>query len=308
MRARDGTLECTGLSGKGKLAVDIRLFGPVDICHDGVSVALPRSGERCVLATLAIAAPQRVHVDVLVDHIWGDDPPANASATVGNYVRAVRRTVERAGGQREWLRSFRPGAYALDLDVDLVDYHRWNRLVTSARAAGATAAVALYRQALAIRRGCALADIRGRWAEHLSPVLEQGYVEAASAYFELLLDLGEHADVVVDGSRLVAEVVPTDRMIVAVLRGLAASGQRARIPEFVERAARRLAETVGVELSTEVRAVAAQLLSEPVPLPTAPVTSSPERPVSVTMIASGNGTVLQSAGDQYVLPNFPWGL
>jgi len=109
--------------------VDVCVLGTVEIRAAGRAFALPRGGERCVLATLAFSPGRRVHVDVLVGHVWGDEPPANAEQTIASYVRAVRRAVEQAGGRREWLRNHRPGAYQLDIAPDLVDYHRFQALV-----------------------------------------------------------------------------------------------------------------------------------------------------------------------------------
>jgi DNA-binding SARP family transcriptional activator len=314
--------------------VDIRVLGNVEIHHnDGVlglprggvggarlrqepaPPALPRAGERCVLATLALAPRSRVQVDTLVAHLWGDDPPENAERTVATYVRTVRRAVERAGGGRDWVRNHRPGAYELDIDPELVDHHRFTRLVKAARArqdAGdGTGAVVAYQQAVALRRGEALAGVPGGWASNWRWYVEREFVEVLCALYEQQLALGGHTEVATNVAGLITQVVPTDRMILLGAHALAGSGQHAAIRDFYRRAAVRMAETAHARPSAEVHAMVRQLVARPAaPLPPPPPAAAPPpvapRPPAaarnVTMVAQHSGTVYQSAGDQYIGP------
>src|SRR2546423_3448437 len=76
--------------------VDVCVLGTVEIRAAGRAVALPRGGERCVLATLAFSPGRRGHVHVLVAHVWGGEPPANAAQTIASYVPAAPRGARRA--------------------------------------------------------------------------------------------------------------------------------------------------------------------------------------------------------------------
>jgi DNA-binding SARP family transcriptional activator len=304
--------------------MDLRILGNVEI-HDGTSaVELRRAGERCVLANLALNCGYRVHIDTLVEHVWDDQPPDNAERTVANYVRSVRRAIEQSGGQRAWLSSHRPGSYQLDLDPDLVDYHRFRAGVALARrrqrdGEPAEATVA-YRHAIQLRRGQVLGNLSGRWAEHLRYAIEQEYLDAVCALYEQQLAHGESSDVATSAMRLITEVTPTDRMIVLALRGLADSGQHTIIRDFTDRAARRMWESAGAKPSAEVLAMAAHLAAHPVvdvTLSSAATSDSlltgtvgsiddervveapPERP-TIVMTVSHSGQVYQAAGDQYI--------
>jgi DNA-binding SARP family transcriptional activator len=299
--------------------VEVRVLGTVEIRAAGRVVTLPRGGERCVLATLAFSPGRRVHVDVLVEHVWGDEPPANAEQTIASYVRAVRRAVEQAGGRREWLRNHRPGAYQLDIAPDLVDYHRFRSLIAAARADDS---IATYQEALALRRGEALADVPGQWARDRRYAVEQEYLDALCALYELQLGTGECAAVATSALHLISEVDPSDRLILLAVRGLAGSGQHAAIPEFVERASRRMWEVAGARPGPEVETVARELVAQPsgpaaprpaeapaepgppqsgAPAPEAPDSRTAQAPRAVVLRADHNGRVYQAAGDQYIV-------
>jgi len=284
--------------------MELRILGSVEI-HDGTTaVELRRTGERCVLATLALSIGRRVHIDTLVEHVWDEHPPA----------------IEQGGGQRAWLSNHRPGSYRLDLDPSLVDYHRFTAHVARARdqerAGALDDATTAYQHAVQLWRGAALANVTGQWAEHRRYSIEQEYLDAVCALCDRQLARSEFAAVATSARHLIAEVTPTDRMIILALRGLAGSGQHAAIGEFTDRASRRMWEMAEAKPSAEVLDLAAHLVSHPatwlavpsvaasgLPLPGAvneqTVAGMPDRH-SVVMAASHNGQVYQAAGDQYI--------
>jgi DNA-binding SARP family transcriptional activator len=271
-----------------------------------VTPALQRRGERCVLVSLALTPGRLIQVSTLIDRIWGDEPPANAEYTVATYTRAVRRAIAQAGGRREWLVSQRPGGYRLDLDPEVVDYHRFTGLVAQARRErGTPAAVITYQRAVSLRGGEPLTGVPGRWADSRRYAIELEYVEALCELFEEQLTTGDFAAVAVGAGRLVAEVVPTDRMIVLAAQGFAGSGQHAAIPDFLDHATRRMWDTAEVRPSAEAVALARELVERPgarliVPEPPVRPEASPPPP-RISMIAHHNHTVYQSAGDQYFI-------
>jgi DNA-binding SARP family transcriptional activator len=313
-------------------------MGNVEI-HDGNrSVPLPRAGERCVLASLALEPGRRIHVDTLIDRLWGDDPPTAAGDTIASYLRTARKAIQDAGGQRDWLRNYRPATYQLDIDPELVDYHRFAALVAQARTGqrdGRPAdAVDLYRRALGLRRAEALGNVTGRWADNRRYAIEQEYVDAACALYEQQLATGENTAVATHATHLVMEVVPTDRMIALAAHGLAGSGQHAAIPDFLARATQRMWDTAQARPGQQVLAAARQLVAEPgaqLPRPPtagtvavvppdlpeaddtegaasadapsadhAPAARGPARGGTVILTAEHNQQVYQAAGDQYL--------
>lgn len=321
--------------------MDVRLMGNVEI-HDGARPApLPRAGERCVLASLALEPGRRIHIDTLIDRFWDDEPPTHAGHTMASYIRTVRKAIEDAGGQRDWLRNHRPATYELDIDPALVDYHRFTALVAEARRRqdeGRKAdAVILYQQALQQRTGEALGNVTGQWSANRAFAIEQEHLDAVCAMYEQQLSIGSSAAVATHASHYILDVVPTDRIIVLAIHGLARSGQHSAISGFLDRAAQRMWELAQARPSPQVLALARQLVANPkTPRPptTASGTPQPDQPTEedaddpdlagptpaedgadsphasirddrVVMIAERNERVFQSGGDQYITMRSP---
>jgi DNA-binding SARP family transcriptional activator len=311
--------------------MDLSIMGNVEVLDGRRTFPLARAGERCVLATLAMSPGRRVHIDTLIWHIWDDQPPANAERTVASYTRAVRRAIEQSGGQRGWLVSRRPGAYELDVPPELIDYHRFTALVATAhseeRAGRPVEAVARYEQAMGLRRGEALADVTGPWAENCRYAIEQEYLAALCGLYEQQLAIGQFSAVATSATHVIAEVIPTDRMIVLAVRALAGSGQHATINEFLDRASQRMWDTAEVRPSTETLTIARELVAYPdarlAPLGQVPTGEpadlaadeseesvdaaiherTPDVPAQashVSITANNNGQVFQAAGDQFI--------
>ena len=118
---------------------------------------------RTLLAHLVLELDHRVPADRLIDAVWGDHAPEAARNSLQTYVSHLRRVLgpDRLEG--------RAAGYALHGRPDEVDAVRFERLVDSARRAGAVdpaAAVHTYREALALWRGPALADFAYEpWAQ-----------------------------------------------------------------------------------------------------------------------------------------------
>ncbi|MEU9089101.1 BTAD domain-containing putative transcriptional regulator [Streptomyces sp. NPDC048428] len=127
--------------------------------RDESGTALPLGGTRLrsLLAALALRAGRAVPVAELVDDVWADEPPADATAALQALVGRLRRVLGKdalASG---------PGGYRLVARPDDVDLYVFERLARQGGAeleAGAPAdAARTLRTALALWRGPALADL-----------------------------------------------------------------------------------------------------------------------------------------------------
>ncbi|GAA4432457.1 hypothetical protein GCM10023148_37960 [Actinokineospora soli] len=110
---------------------EIRLLGQVEATGPRGTAALTGT-RRVILGVLALHAGEVVPYDGLVDVLWGETPPRTAHKTLHSHVARIRQALT-ACGAPPVLTTRDPG-YVLDLPREQVDAHRFERVVTAARA------------------------------------------------------------------------------------------------------------------------------------------------------------------------------
>src|SRR5215470_2325242 len=154
---------------------------------------------RAVLAMLALAAPDVVSTDRLVDGLWGEKPTQNPLGALQVYIHGVRKAL-REISDLELVELVSPG-YRLAVTADETDIGRFIGLQRRAREERrrgdpATAGVTL-EQALGLWRGPALADVRGApFAEPEAARLDELHLLAQEDSYDVRLEVGQHAALV----------------------------------------------------------------------------------------------------------------
>src|SRR5947207_3830827 len=133
--------------------MEFGVLGPLRVTEGDNEIPLPRQKHRALLAFLVLHAGEVVSVDRLLDGLWGERPPDTAKNSLQNNVSQLRKVLG-----ADVLRTAPPG-YVLDISDDDVDVRRFLRLVEVAREQGAPERASTLRQALALWRGPALADL-----------------------------------------------------------------------------------------------------------------------------------------------------
>ena len=103
--------------------VRISLLGGVEADRDGVALTLGGVKLRAVLALLALSTPHPVSDDRLIEALWGDEQLADPGNALQAQIAKLRRILGRD------LIGRHASGYALEVDVDQVDVHRFERLV-----------------------------------------------------------------------------------------------------------------------------------------------------------------------------------
>ncbi|WP_420000463.1 ATP-binding protein [Streptomyces boninensis] len=226
---------------------------------DGAPVALgPRL--RALLAALALRADGRhpVSVDMLIGEIWpeGDDPadaPAALQALVGRLRRAIGRDAVESS----------PGGYRLVADPDDIDLHRFERLAAEGAQAldrgDAARAAGLLREALALWRGEAVADLPDR--EGLAARPDATRQAAVHGRIDADLALGRGPGLVPELREAVAEQPLDERFHAQLIRALRAAGRPADALAAYEEARRTLAARLGADPGPELRRLHGELLA-----------------------------------------------
>lgn len=255
--AVDGSLQagCIRLQQWGGQApydrtMRLRVLGEVDVVADGDPVRVGSRSQRVVLAVLASQPGFSASADLLVDVLWGDDPPATARATLRTYVSRLRRLL---GG----CLTIGPTGYALDLACDELDACLFEHLVDRAAEAAARsdphAAVALLDDALALCRGAPFGDVAD--AEPVRPVvarLDECRTTACEARAAALLAAGRAAEAVGVAEELVAQHPLREGAWTVLIEALAAASRASEALRAFQRSAQALAEA-GLEPSERLR-------------------------------------------------------
>lgn len=132
------------------------LLGPLEVHPHAPSA----TKQRVVLASLLVDAGRLVSTDVLIEELWGANPPRTARSTLQVYVSHVRRIIADDGPDN--LRN-RPSGYQLDVAPGELDVHRFQELSADGErfytAGDYERAARDLHAALALWSGPALADL-----------------------------------------------------------------------------------------------------------------------------------------------------
>src|SRR4051812_11601198 len=236
-----------GLSGGG--GVFFRLLGPLEVADEARPVQFGEGRQRVVLVLLLLHRNEPISSDRLIDALWGESPPPTAAKVLQNYVGRLRRSL----GDREGHRLQTHGrGYALRVEDGELDVDRFERLLREggdALAGGRPAdAARLLREALALWRGPALADVAYEaFAQPEIARLEEQRTVALERRIDADLALGRHADLVAELEALVARYPLREHLRGQRMLALYRCGRQAEALAAFRDARRLLVEEVGVE-------------------------------------------------------------
>ncbi|WBO66692.1 BTAD domain-containing putative transcriptional regulator [Streptomyces camelliae] len=233
---------------------------------DGTPVPVGGARLRALLSVLALRAGRAVPVGVLVDEVWGADPPADAAGALQALVGRLRRTL----GADAVVSA--DGGYRLTAAPDDVDLTRFDRLTGEGLAALADGdpakAAAVLDDALALWHGPALADLPDHSAE--AARWETRRLDALRARHTAALALG-HAEQALPELTALCDEHPLDEPLQALrLRALRDTGRPAQALAAHEDVRRLLADRLGTDPGPELRALHAELLTAEAPEPPKP--------------------------------------
>jgi DNA-binding SARP family transcriptional activator/tetratricopeptide (TPR) repeat protein len=235
----------------------LRLLGPVELVAAGQALDLGPPKRRAVFAALAVDAGHPVSAGTLVDRVWDERPPAEARSAVYAHLARIRKALaEAARLSRLPLRlDRRNGGYLLDVDPDLVDLHRFRRLVDRAREPyqAEDRRAEMLREALALWRGEPLAGLSGSWVERVRQGCRQLRLDALVAWAEAELRVGDHAAVIGQLPDAIAEYPLVEPLTAALIRALYAAGRTAEALDCFFAIRQRLVEELGVDPGAELQ-------------------------------------------------------
>lgn len=283
--------------------LSVGLLGPVVASVDGRPVPMSSARQAAILACLALQAPRSAGTALLIDAVWGDDPPARAEQGLQQHVSTLRGLLEphrqpRTGS--ELLRT-EAGGYRLLCDgLDVVDFLAAADAGTRAMAVGQWArALAAFDDAAARWRGPALSGVRSTaWFDGHRLTLTDRLLTAREDRLAALIGVGRAAEAAADATTLLAEHPLREQLWAHLMRALALGGRTADALAAYGRARRVLNEELGLEPGQQLRELERDILTRsPALRTTAPVPAAdppagpPEVDLSATFRSDGGAAL-----------------
>src|SRR5215207_6526397 len=222
-----------------------------------------------LLAKLLLHPNQVVSTEELIVAVWGEEPPPTVKQSLQNHVAALRKSIEagNGAGPPRTLVTRDPG-YLLRVDPERLDLHRFQRLDREGRealAAGDPARAAdLLRQALALWRGPALADVAASadvaWPELVG--VEELQVASTEARIEAELALGRHHELVAELEALVRLYPLREHLHGQLMLALYRSGRQADALAAYRAARKVLVDELGIEPSVGLQRLEQAILAQ----------------------------------------------
>lgn len=231
------------------------ILGPVKVFgDDGGEATLDGSKQRTVLTALLLARGGLVSDDRLSSLLWGWHPPSTINAQIYTYISRLRKYL---GPSVEIVRQ-RPG-YCMRIGGARFDYDEFERLSgqgqADLRGGRFEAAADHFRQALALWRGPALADVTEYLADAELPHLEEARMLTLEGRIEAELALGRHRPLVTELSALVTEHPMRERLRAQLMTTLYRCDRQAEALAVYQEGRRILAEELGVDPGATLNAV-----------------------------------------------------
>ncbi len=146
---------------KGHAGLSFSLLGPLEARVDGEALPLGGGRQRSLLALLLLHANETVSRERLIDGVWGAERPSTIGAALNVHLSKIRRLLAGAGEDTTLVTELH--GYALRIDPERLDLHRFERLTREGRqalmAGRPEEAAATLDRALALWRGPPLAEL-----------------------------------------------------------------------------------------------------------------------------------------------------
>ena len=248
----------------GRQLVNVRVLGPLAVEANGVPVHVAGPHRRRLLALLASMPGRLASVDLIIDSLWGEDPPPSATKTVQAHVARLRRSLAPAGVE---LIETAPGGYRLAVEPLAVDAVRFDEFAGQGRRLLATGARAEAAEALSagleLWRGPAYVEFTEVEVVRAEATrLGELRLIAVEDLADAQLGMGAAVSAIPGLQRLVAEEPGRERAWSLLMRALYAAGRQHDALDAFHRARRSLAEEFGLEPGPELRAVERQIVEQ----------------------------------------------
>lgn len=224
---------------------------------DGAPVVIPGAKPRAILTMLGLHGGSVVPADVLMELLWGDDPPRTAAKALQTHISALRHALGEGFVLTE--------GTGWRLNTAETDASRYKSLAKSGRdalGAGDTGgAVTRFDEAVALWRGIPeLPDCRRGVSEKTRWI--EGHAALVEDRADALLATGRAAEIVGDLEAAVADAPLRERRWGQLMLALYRAGRQGEALGAYRRARSLLADELGVDPGPELRRLEAAIVAQ----------------------------------------------
>ncbi len=241
------------------MEVTVRILGPVSLERAGEKPTLVAPTLGVLLAVLAAQRSSVVSTGRLQEVLWGDDPPASATATLQSHVSRLRRLLSPDG-----LILSRDRGYYLEMRSGVVDAEEFVRSTQAAREiADPMEAAGAYAAALAWWRGPPFGDLAAHDGLRAEAVrLDELRLTVTEEWVECRLAAGGDAALVGDLEGLTALHPLRERFWRQLMVALYRNGRQADALRRAGELRSHLRDELGLNVSAALRELEQQVLTD----------------------------------------------
>jgi DNA-binding SARP family transcriptional activator len=246
-------------------AMRFSVLGPLSVeADDGTPLVLRRPSQRSTLAVLLMYARQPPTRAILIDALWGDDPPGDAETALRVRMRDLRRAL--AGHGHDRLITHQSGYHAV-IEPGELDAATFGALASHGRAAldsgSAKDAAHLLGQACNLWRDPPLIDLPDTAAMHLTAnALLQQRRDVQEWLIDARLALGEEHAVLAQIRAAVESDPLAEHPYVQLMLALYRCGQKSAALAAFSRLRDLTTREFGQEPGPEAQALLRQMLAD----------------------------------------------
>ena len=291
--------------------MQFRVLGPLEVVDGQRRVELGRPKQRAVLAVLLVHANQVVPLDRLIEELWGEEQPAQASASLQAYVSHLRRALEPGRPVRTPPRVLvtQPPGYRLVVAPEDLDAARFVALAEQGQrlldGGQPGPAAQVLREALGLWRGPALADVADEpFAQSERQRLDELRLAALEDRLAAELALGRYAGAAAELAELVGLHPFRERLHGLLMLALYRAGRQAEALRTFQAARHTLREELGIDPSPWLRQLEADILRQAPALDwtaPAPAQAGPPLPVETAEAATAAAASVPTPGEHVLV-------
>jgi len=243
---------------------------------------------RSVLALLLLQANQVVHVDTIIEELWGPNPPRSAVTIVQTYIYHLRKVfaAEKLDPPGKSLLATRSPGYLLHAEPEQMDAEIFERLVQEGRDLKEKdrprQAAATLSRALGMWTGPALADVpQGRLLQAHAVHLEELRINALELRIQADMALGKHRELIAELRSLTCAHPFHEWFHGQLISVLSRSGRRGEALQAYQSLRALLSEELGVDPSPGLQRLQRHVLALGAPDRCPPLRTGGNKPLGV---------------------------